>query len=236
MGALGLSGSLAVAASYDFGEGRIWGFETTTGREKWSLTVPARVLAPPMIDGGIAYFLSTRELIGVALDSGRIVWRLPPGAWARDGFSDPQNAPLIAGGRIFASDDRSLAAIDLSAAKTAWTFTAGQSIDSSPLESGGTLFVRAKDGFLYALRADTGKLLWKTKLKEPFHSGAVGCAPLALVDGVLYAGTDNGQLFAIDPKSGSPLWIKDSGGTNGGPIVREGRIFIAHGPSVLCLR
>ncbi len=61
--------------------------------------------------------------------------------------------------------------------RTAWTFRTTQhgmsgSFDNTPVESGGCLYDADSDGWVFALNAETGAVVWKTRL--PYS--AVGSA------------------------------------------------------------
>lgn len=59
-----------------------------------------------------------------------------------------------------------------------------RSIQSSPVVANGTVFVGARDGFIYALAASDAKLRWRYD-----HKISRINASSAVVDGTLYAGT-----------------------------------------------
>ena len=58
-------------------------------------------------------------------------------------------------------DQHTLHALDAKTGAAKWTFTAGGRIDSPPTFWNGRLLFGSADGWVYALRADDGALLWK---------------------------------------------------------------------------
>lgn len=63
------------------------------------------------------------------------------------------------------------------------------------------LVVGGYDKSEYLLDAKTGQLVWKSPpSKEPI------VAPALVADGVIYAASGNGTLYALDPKDGSARW------------------------------
>jgi alcohol dehydrogenase (cytochrome c) len=67
---------------------------------------------------------------------------------------------------------------------------------------GGTVEqVGAATGVIAAVQADTGRLRWSTRLPRPAGGGA-----LATSGGLVFAGDDNGYLYALDARSGAILW------------------------------
>ncbi|HUS66858.1 MAG TPA: PQQ-binding-like beta-propeller repeat protein [Kofleriaceae bacterium] len=62
-----------------------------------------------------------------------------------------------------------------------------------------TLFVGSHDGTFYALVAGTGRIIWKREV------GSVSSRP-TLAGALMYVGTDDGHVVALDPRSGAEKW------------------------------
>ena len=62
-------------------------------------------------------------------------------------------------------------------------------------------------GAIRALEAGTGKMRWEF----PMHS-APWCGVLATAGGVVFSGSDEGNFFALDARTGKPLWDFQTGG------------------------
>jgi hypothetical protein len=68
-----------------------------------------------------------------------------------------------------------------------------------------------------AINPKNGKLLWKVSLAKPMNAGA-----LATAGGLVFAGADDGHLYAFDAKTGKILWSPDLGlGFGAPPIAYE---------------
>ena len=61
----------------------------------------------------------------------------------------------------------------------------------------GVVYVGSDDNFLYALKANTGELLWRYET-----GGNVDSAPVVMA-GVVYVSTNDGYLYALDTDSSS---------------------------------
>ena len=86
-----------------------------------------------------------------------------------------------------------VAAVPLTAAATGalvWQYPTMSYILSSPTVVNDVVFFGSSDGNLYALKAQTGALLWKYNIGTDVDSPAVA-------NGVLYVGARDGNLYAF---------------------------------------
>jgi outer membrane protein assembly factor BamB len=112
-------------------------------------------------------------------------------------------------------NDGSLYAIDEETGSLLWSFTTGHYLWSQPQVSEGRIYIGSMDHFVYGLNAN-GEELWKTEL-----SGAVTGAPLLSEDGsILYAGSLGNTMYALDTKSGAPLWTVDADSSVWGSLLQ----------------
>jgi polyvinyl alcohol dehydrogenase (cytochrome) len=137
--------------------------------------------------------------------------------------------PTVAAGRVFfASDNAAVYSIDAKSGCAYWSFHADTGVRSAPIVAtiaghGATkyaVYVASTAGTVFAVDAQTGKLLWKSKPGDP-RDGITGSP--AFYDGRLYipfvgsetlAGpnphyeccTTRGALIALDANSGETLW------------------------------
>jgi alcohol dehydrogenase (cytochrome c) len=94
-------------------------------------------------------------------------------------------------------------------------------------EGGGTRNVLGQEpfGVVKAIDPATAKVKWEFKEQTPSNSGV-----LTTASGVLFAGTREGQFFALDAMTGAPLWHFTAGGQiHGGPITYlvDGKQYVA---------
>jgi outer membrane protein assembly factor BamB len=176
-----------------------WGFESGdlyTSSPAWA--------------GGTVYFGSgDGRVYAVDAASGRTRWRFETGGRVR-------SSPAVADGRIYVgSADGTLYALEGKTGRELWRFdTEGhrlesgkfgfdrRTIQSSPAAADGRVFIGSRDGFLYALDAASGKLLWRVDHRMSW----VNTSP-AVAGGVVYAGSsDERFLQAVDAGTGRELW------------------------------
>jgi outer membrane protein assembly factor BamB len=138
----------------------------------------------------------------------------------------PLSAPTIANGIAYVTrpNAHELIAIDTSSGQIRWRFTANGRLDTPPAIYRGLCLFGSATGWVHALRADTGELVWGLRaaptderivaygqVESPWPvPGAV-----LVMDDVAYfaAGrqplADGGILvFAVDPRTGDRHWVK----------------------------
>ena len=72
---------------------------------------------------------------------------------------------------------------------------------------------------LFAVEAESGKALWKSKLTATTYQ-------LTIADGILYFGDKDGVVFAFDATTGKELWsFKAESEISSEIVIAEGRIF-----------
>jgi alcohol dehydrogenase (cytochrome c) len=65
-------------------------------------------------------------------------------------------------------------------------------------------------GAIKALQAETGDLRWEFKLQSPPWAGVLSTA-----GGLVFSGSDEGNFYALDARTGKPLWDFQTGGAIG---------------------
>lgn len=132
-------------------------------------------------------------------------------AWtANTGNNIFMTSPLIAEGKAFIAttdDNVSLntyvCAFDLQSGKTLWKYRTENSVKNSIAYEDGIIVAQDAACHLYALDAETGKLLWKRLIDLDGYPYIV--EGLTASNGTIYAGIGAG-LSAYDLKTGRILW------------------------------
>ncbi len=104
-----------------------------------------------------------------------------------------------------------------------WMYQTGGGIGDEPALSadGELLYVGSDDGFLHALRAVDGSVVWRTEMR-----GALGDAPLIAAD-VVYIVTENDVVEAFDRRSGEALWRFERQPTEGFYVTEHAGLTLA---------
>lgn len=136
----------------------------------------------------------------------------------------------------FGSDDNSLYALDLSG-ELRWRFMTGGRVRSTPALGEDLVLFASDDGFLYALRRD-GSERWRFDLESagvprglpsmhpPYLYDYIASSPV-LDRGVVYVGSANGALFAVDAASGKERWrFMTDGPIRSTPALDETSVYV----------
>lgn len=155
--------------------------------------------------------------------------------WERSLGSEVLAAPAVADGAavMLAADGRILA-LDIASGERKWSADNTKPVlsisgNSPPLISDGTVFSAQDNGKVVALRLGDGALLWETRVSIPEGVNEIERmvdidAPLQLFSGLLYALSYQGNIMALDPATGNPIWSRPASslrtmGAQGGLLV-----------------
>jgi polyvinyl alcohol dehydrogenase (cytochrome) len=98
--------------------------------------------------------------------------------------------------------------------------------DAYKLAKGGDAITWGSWG---AVNAQTGKMVWQTA--DPTR-GAIDPGAMSVANGVVYAGSFSGFMYALDAKKGNILWSFNSGGSViDGPAIADGVVYWGSGYS-----
>jgi len=155
-------------------------------------------------------------------------------------------SPVIAGGVVYiASLSGQLFALDQQTGAEKWKFKSSRPIASSPAIVDGTLYFVSSAGSLAALDASTGQPKWvyaieyekkfEAKGLHGYPSAAqtipdawdVYTSSPAVANGKVYFGGGDGNVYAVDAKSGILQWKFATGDVvHASPAVAGGTVFI----------
>jgi outer membrane protein assembly factor BamB len=130
------------------------------------------------------------------------------------------------------SIDRKVYAVDLGSGDVRWSSRLPGMIVGGVLLSGDTIYAASSrpQGRIYALRRGNGKQIWKTSTQP------IG-APLALIEGVLIAQTQRGEVLGLNPATGKVRWRRRVGVARAAAAPSgDGGVLVATTDSLLRLK
>ena len=155
-------------------------------------------------------------------------------------------SPTVAAGSAYIGNtDGNLYAFDASTGRKRWAFHTEARITSTPAVWNGSVYVMSYDGSFYAIDERTGKSRWTFRTKgERRYAGKNlhGFPPAgetmpdpfdlylsspAIVDGVVYVGSGDGNVYALDALTGRLRWRFQTGDVvHSSPAVVDGVVYV----------
>jgi quinohemoprotein ethanol dehydrogenase len=133
--------------------------------------------------------------------------------------------------------------------KLAWygDFDTRRGQEATPLEIDGVVYTSTAWSKVYAYNAKTGQIIWKFDPEIAGRKAQDACCDvvnrgLAAYRGKIYLGALDGQLIAIDMKTGNPVWSTQTTDVDkpytitGAPRIVNGRVLIGNGGADLGVR
>ena len=99
----------------------------------------------------------------------------------------------------------------------AWDYdtSTNRGLEATPVEVDGVLYTSGVNGRVYALNAKTGEEIWYFDPHSDGQYDRYACCDevnrgIAVWQGVVYVGSFDGHLFALDAKTGKTIWKVDT--------------------------
>jgi len=243
---------------YDLANSGVNANETTLGVgnvsnlvQKWMAQTPGgSIFSSVAIVNGMAYFGSTNNRLYVEDANGvtNCVAGTCDALWAGDTGNQVASSPSVVNGVVYVgSGDGKLYAFNAGGCgaqlcSPLWTAATGAAIYSSPAVVNGVVYIGSSDDKLYAFDAKGVKGCSGTpKTCQPLWTAPTGgritySAP-AVVNGVVYIGSEDHSLYAFDahgvtncsgtPKICMPLWTAPTGNAvYSSPAVVNGVVYV----------
>jgi outer membrane protein assembly factor BamB len=166
--------------------------------------------------------------------------------WSFDTGGPVFASPVVAGEVVYiASSSGALLAIERNSGQEIWKFTSRMPIASTPAIEGDTLYFVSSAGALVALDLAKGEPRWIFATEHERHfeaQGLHGYGPAgqtiadawdvytsspAVADGKVYFGSGDGNVYAVDARSGVLQWkFPMRGVVHASPAVVDGTVYI----------
>jgi outer membrane protein assembly factor BamB len=189
-------------------EGSFRALELATGKLVWEFNGLAGFVEtkPLSYDGKVIFGAWDQNLYALDARTGKLAWK-----WKGDKpgtmFSPAACWPIAANGKVFiAAPDRMLTALDARTGEQLWRTGAYVVRESIGLSQDQTRFyVRAMNDFFYAFSTSAAHpdKLWELNAGFGYD---INSAMLIEKDGVVFYGTKNDLLIALDAKTGTLKW------------------------------
>lgn len=141
-------------------------------------------------------------------------------------------APAVVDGSVYIiAGDYTLRSVNAETGDVEWRLGIDADSNEAPAVADGTVYVGTSefrqeqmrkddpDNSMYAVDAETGEQLWRTK------TGSVYGAP-SLVRGTLYFGVGGQEVLALDADTGDYSWIHEPDHGMGSAAVSDGTVYV----------
>jgi outer membrane protein assembly factor BamB len=173
----------------------IYCLDDDDGSLVWRFPTGGMVQTSPMIFEDVVCFGSyDKNVYGLSPEDGRLLWKTTFNGIV----GNTVNAVTKDGIAYVGAMDDVLYAIDMRTGHVAWKYIAGGIVISSTSDK-GILYLGCFDYCLYAISESSRKLLWK------FYANGLVNSVIKVHDGVVYAGSWDGNMYAIR-LDGTLLW------------------------------
>jgi outer membrane protein assembly factor BamB len=198
-------------------DSKIHAYDAVTGAQLWaSKSKPSSsAFSPVAVANGVVY-------VGI---EGNRLWALDASTgdrlWKFKAKNVVWTAPLIVNGTVyFGNADGLFYAVDITTQEQRWRINTGRRSLWPAGYDNGTIFLAAENT-LYALNSENGQEKWKLeKASAQWWNGP------AISAGVVFAGSGDGNFYAIDSQTGAVLWsAPGEGDVWSAAAVADGTVF-----------
>ncbi len=163
-----------------------------------------------------------------------------PGVWLSHGrtYSEQRYSPL-----------KQVTPENVTSLGVAWTgdLDTNRGMEATPIVVDGVMYLTSAWSVAYAYNAKTGDRLWKFDPEVDRSRGVAACCDVvnrgvAIWEGMIYVGTIDGRLIALDAKTGEKKWEQVTVDQSkpytitGAPRVVKGKVIIGNGGAELGVR
>lgn len=223
------------------GDGQVYALDAKSGKEKWRFKTQGLVRATPTVANNMVYIGDTEGYFyALNANTGKQVWRFETEGVHFDPaeFGFDRKAVMFAAALtdelvIFGGRDGFLYAVERATGKERWRMDHKVSwVMSKPAIAEGKVFTGTSDGrFIQAIDLQTGQEVWKFTIQNVCWSSPT------FADGVVYIGSDEGRLYALNADTGEKEWQFRTGSrVRSTPVVKDGVIYFgSHDGSLYAL-
>lgn len=159
--------------------------------------VTGHMSTPTIADGTL--FAGNHNLEAVDPATGELLW-----TFQTDGVSGGLPAPTVTDGTVYVPgniDDPTLYAVDAETSDERWRFQTKDDIRWPAAVSEETVYIVDDTKTVSAIDPITSEERWQVTYETDISD-----AGIAVIDGTIYLGTDDGEIIALSPEDGTQIW------------------------------
>lgn len=206
---------LALFGSYDT---NMWAVKLQTGELVWKFPTRGGIASSPVVDENSKLCIFGSEdfsLYAVDYRTGRISWSYATKDRVR-------GAPRIAHDHVFfGSDDGKVYALGVASGRFMWSYDMSAPVRSRPFVTNELVIVGSESGEIIGLGL-SGNRKWSYRTKR----GVISSPHVDVNEGIVYVGSTDGNLYAIDATNGYNSWrFRTNGPIVSSPIEHKGYVY-----------
>lgn len=210
-------------------EGTVKAMNAENGKQLWKVNLadstgifsstPAELSGGVTVDGDMLYIGSERaQLYALNAADGSLLWRTTVAG-------EVLSSPVVSDDMVLVNTGSGmLQSLDKQTGAVNWMVNLEMPalslrVGSSPVVAHGAAIVGTNTGRVSAILLNQGQLIWQQRIAQPGGAteisrlGDVGVTPV-IADEIAYAVAYNGNLAAIDLRSGQIMWRREFGSIN----------------------
>lgn len=172
----------------------------------------------PAISNGILYIGSANgNLYALNATDGIKLWNYSTGG-------SVDSSPAVGNGIVYVGSlGGGFYALNATNGEKIWSFTNNLVYYSSPTIVGGEVYF-AGSNTVYAFNAESGLMLWNNSISSSYW--AINSSP-AVADGVVFIGSGDHNLYALNATDGKQLWVYQTDlWVESSPTVANGIVYV----------
>jgi len=205
--------------------GYIYALNAANGALVWSYFTGSSTFSSPSIVNGVLYQGSDNgNVYALNANNGTLIWTFQAG-------SQVYSTPAVVDNVVYVcSDSGTVYALNTHDGSKIWQASIGSGTDhadDSPAVANGMVYIGARNGY-YALNATDGSQIWffTSPYSQRQLQGYVYSSPAVSGD-VVYFGSCDSYIFALNALNGSMIWSYYTGGfLFASPAVANGVLYI----------
>ena len=202
-------------------DGIVYALSTADGKLNWSFQTQGPVLSSPTVANGLLYVGSSDgNLYALDAQKGTLIWHYHAGPAT---VAVDVHTVVVSNGVIYGSSNDNvefsyLFALDAKSGKQLWSVQVKDQNFTAPQVNSGIIYIASwalehqggpdiKDSYVYAYNTNNGSLIWRSDKVGDF----ILAAP-TIANGIIYIGSQDTFLYALDAKTGHRVWHHNVGG------------------------
>lgn len=155
----------------------------------------------------------------------------PKTKWKFKSEGSIRGSSVIKGNTIyFGSSDSFLYALDKKTGNLIWKTYVNGSIVGKPTITENVVLINNMKNQLYSIDIKSGNILWQFNMKNSIYDDFAGwnyfTADAVVHKGTIYIGSSDGNLYAINKNTGTPIWnYKTNGAIKATPLITDNTIY-----------